>query len=174
MRLQEDGTTPTCVQSRTARTASAALQQPAQPAVVIDDSTGRQIPAFDGAELAAVHYLPSGYAFESDGFDTQSGLPVLSDESPLAWTRTYTAGVGRAVLMISEAVAESATLVNWPVSGPATVHGHAADVRRAGSSLAITWTTPTKQFAVLALVRNMRTETPLPVEELQRIAEAIA
>ncbi|MFF4597467.1 hypothetical protein [Amycolatopsis sp. NPDC001319] len=168
-----DSAAPPCSQILAAVIETATLTRPLAGRALTDRSTGAPIKYFDGAELAAIAYVPAGFRFDRDQFDAQSSAPPIGPQAPVAWCRVYTHGGGRGdELLVTQALPGSGVLA-WPADRTSRVGRMGAQVRRSGSSVGLVWTADGFEFAVYSLVYNTFTGRALPVNELARVAESI-
>jgi hypothetical protein len=148
-------------------TASVVLRSPLGGRSLVDGTTGRRIPYFDGRKLLRVTYLPPGYRFS--GY-----FPAVS----ASWDREFTSAGGRdALLEVDQVPGNAAAWPSWPTESQARVHGRPATVRVGGQGgqvfgRLISWTANGYTFVVSTMMMEAG-QHPLPVAELMKIAAGL-
>jgi hypothetical protein len=148
-------------------TASVMLRHPLSGRSLIDGTSGRRVPAFDGGKFLRVTYLPPGYRFS--GY-----FPAAYP----AWDRQFTSRAGsEALLQVSQVPANVAAPPAWPVAGRAVIGAHAATVRVGQDNgqvfgRAISWSASGYTFVVLTIVTRAG-QRALTVAELTKIGDGL-
>ncbi|WP_020673288.1 hypothetical protein [Amycolatopsis nigrescens] len=162
-----------CTQLAAMGTATVRVGTPVAGRALVDTATGRELPSIDGRTLAAVGYLPAGYVFARDSFETESDVPPRSPQAPLVWTRVFTGPPDRPELRITQAAPGGPELLGWPVTATVRVGGADGQLHLTeGGAQALTWVLGGLRIAVYTVQGNIH-ETPLPVAELEAVAAAL-
>jgi hypothetical protein len=120
-------------------TAAVTLRQPVYGRSLVDGTTGRAIPYFDGRKLVHVNYIPPGYRFS--GYGSFPGFAARFN----AWETEYTSsGQVTAPVDVAQVPGSSTTFPSWPTTSPTKVNGNAATMEVLSSNgqvygLAISW-----------------------------------
>jgi hypothetical protein len=149
---------------------SVTLRHPLWGRSLVDGSTGRRIPYFDGRKLLRVTYLPPGYRFSAY---MPHPAPVVT-----AWEREFvSAGQATAPVDVEQIPGNTAVGPSWPVTAQVKVGG-----RRAALSVltsdgqvfgrAITWRADGYAFVVYT-VKVRAGQRLLSAAELTRIASGL-
>jgi hypothetical protein len=102
-------------------TAAVTLPHPLAGRSLVDGTTGRRIPYFDGRKLVHVTYLPPGYRFSAYGVSPGSGASFN------AWEMEYTSpGQVTAPVDVVQVPGKNTSYPSWPTTSRATVNGAAA------------------------------------------------
>jgi hypothetical protein len=149
---------------------SVTLPHPLWGRSLVDGSTGRRIPYFDGRKLLRVTYLPPGFRFSAY---MPYPAPVVT-----AWEREFvSAGQATAPVDVDQVPGNTAVGPSWPVSAQVKVGG-----RRAALSVltsdgqvfgrAITWRADGYTFVVYTVMVRAG-QRLLSASELTRIADGL-
>jgi hypothetical protein len=149
---------------------SVTLPHPLWGRSLVDGSTGRRIPYFDGRKLLRVTYLPPGFRFSAY---TPYPAPVVT-----AWEREFvSAGQGTAPVDVDQVAGNTAVGPSWPVTAQVKVGG-----RRAALSVltsdgqvfgrSITWRADGYTFVVYTVMVRAA-QRLLSAAELTRIADGL-
>jgi hypothetical protein len=151
-------------------TVTVTLPHPLWGRSLIDGSTGRRIPYFDGRKLLRVTYLPPGYRF--------SAYMPFPSTSSVAWEREFTSpGRATAPVDIEQLPGNVAVGPAWPASGRVSVRGHLAALEVGASGglvfgLAITWRAGGYSFVVYT-VQVRAGQRLLSIAQLTGIANGL-
>jgi hypothetical protein len=103
-------------------TASVTLRRALGGRSLVDGTTGRLIPYFDGRRLLRVTFLPAGYRFSAY-------LPFPSPPAVTSWEREYASpGQATAPFDVEQIPGHAAPVPSWPVVSRITVDGRPAAV----------------------------------------------
>ena len=152
-----------CAADLTEGTTAAVLRHPLSGRALVDGTSGRGIPYFDGRKLPRITYLPPGYRF-SQYFPAAAG----------GWERRFvSADRAYGMLHVVQVPGSAAVLPAWPVQSRTEVDGHPATVQIGSEGgqvyvRAISWAADGYAFDVYSEITQA--SPPLGVAELTRIA----
>jgi hypothetical protein len=148
-------------------TATVTLRHPLWGRSLVDGTTRRDIPYFDGRKLLRVSYLPPGYRF--------------SDYFPGAftgWEQEFSSPGGRdTVLEVEQVPGSRPALLSWPAVPRGTVRGHPATVAVNSANgqvfgRSVSWQADGYTFVVFTVVRQDGQHL-LSIGELMRVASGL-
>jgi hypothetical protein len=155
-----------CAEDLIEGTTAAVLRHPLAGRVLVDGTTGRRIPYFDGRKLLRVTYLPAGYRF------------ALYFPAPAGgWERRFvSANRAYGILDVVQVPGSAAALSAGPVQYRAQVDGHPATVQIGSyggqvDARSISWTAD--GYALDVYSRNTQASPPLGVAALTRVAAGL-
>jgi hypothetical protein len=149
---------------------SVTLPHPLWGRSLVDGSTGRGIPYFDGRKLLRVTYLPPGYRF--------SAYQPYPAPAVTAWEREFVSrGQASAPVEVEQVQGNAAVAPSWPVTARVKVGGRLAalSVLTSGGQVfgrAITWRAGCYAFVVYTVMVRAG-QRLLSTAELTRIADGL-
>jgi hypothetical protein len=149
---------------------SVTLPHPLWGRSLVDGSTGRPIPYFDGRKLLRVTYLPPGYRF--------SAYQPYPAPAANAWEREFVSrGQATAPVEVEQVPGNTAVAPSWPVTARIKVGGRPAALSVLTSNgqvygRAITWRAGGYAFVVYTVMVSAG-QRLLPTVELTRIADGL-
>ncbi|MBV9381081.1 MAG: hypothetical protein JOY82_25710 [Streptosporangiaceae bacterium] len=151
-------------------TAAVTLHHPLYGRSLVDGTTGRRIPYFDGRNLLPVTYLPPGYRFSAYGYVAAATFS--------AWEREYTtAGQATAPADVAQVPGSVTGYPSWPLTSAVTVNGRRATMEMLTNNgqtygRAISWRAAGYTLVVYTAVVQAGQQL-LPAAELMRIASGL-
>lgn len=153
-------------------TAAVTLRHPLAGRSLVDGTTGRRIPYFDGRKLVRVTYLPPGYRFSAYG--SSPGFAATFN----AWEVEYTSsGQVTAPVDIVQVPGKSTSYPAWPTTSRTTVNGRPATMEVLSTNgqvygRAISWRTGAYTLVVYTAVVQTG-QGLVSAAELNRVAAGL-
>ena len=157
-----------CAADASYGTATVTMRHPLGRRSLVDGTTGRRVPYFDGTKLPPVTHLPPGYRFSRYFPAGRAG-----------WERDYISSArGNGPIIVAQAPGKSPAGPAWPAEPAVRAGGRLLSVRQGASGAQVfgrevCWRAGGYSFAVYTLVAR-EGQQPVPLDELSSIAAALS
>jgi hypothetical protein len=151
-------------------TATVTMRHPLGRRSLVDGTTGRRVPYFDGTKLPPVTYLPPGYRFSRY---------FPAGRARAGWERDYISSArGNGPIIVAQAPGKSPVGPAWSPEPAVRAGGRLLSVRQGASGAKVfgrevCWRAGGYSFAVYTLVAR-EGQQPVPLDELSRIAAGLS
>jgi hypothetical protein len=129
-----------CQQLAASGQVAATLAAPLAGRSLIDRTSGKPVPYFDGRTLLPLAHVPPGYHVAQDEVDMVETAPVLRPGGTTCWTRRYAGPSGSPIIEIMQSQSATPALLALPFQRAVTINGVPAALRAANGVEALTWT----------------------------------